>query len=305
MVKYTMSKEKKVLGRGISALISQNLSDESLLYSNENGIVKDINLLEIRPNPLQPRKEFHEHELQELSESIKEHGILQPIIVRKQDNFYQIIAGERRYQAAKLSGIKQIPAVIKEISDKEAFEISLVENIQRESLTAIEEALAYERMIKEFNHTHDSLAKVIGKSRSYITNTIRLLNLPEDVKNLVLERKISAGHARSLVSSTEASKLATNIVNDNWSVRKTEDEIKKRSRPGHRHQRLIRDGAYKYFEKDSDLLEIEQMLSDELNTKVYINDTPEGGQVVIEFTELVQLDGIIARLGGNKNLKFL
>jgi ParB family chromosome partitioning protein len=298
-----MSKEKKVLGRGISALISQNLGYEPELESGSS--IKILNLGDIQPNPHQPRKDFQEKELKELCESIKEHGILQPIIVRQQGDFYQIIAGERRYQAAKLNDLKQIPAVIKDISDKEAFEIALVENIQRENLTAIEEAQAYERMIKEFNHTHDSLAKVIGKSRSFISNTLRLLSLPEEVKNLVVDGKISAGHARTLVTATDATKLAEKIVNDNWSVRKTEDEIKRRNRPNHRHQRLIRDGAYKYFEKDSALLEIEQMLSAELNTKVSINDTPEGGQVVIEFGALEELDGIIARLGGNKNIKFL
>ncbi len=300
MMKSVMSKEKKVLGRGISALITQNLG-----YEPESSSVKNISLLDIRPNPHQPRKDFNEKELRELSESIKDHGILQPIIVRQQGDFYQIIAGERRYQAAKLNDLKQIPAVIRDISDKEAFEIALVENIQRENLTAIEEAKAYEKMIKEFNHTHESLATVIHKSRSYISNTLRLLNLPEEVQNLLLDRKISAGHARSLVNANDAAKLANNIVNDNWSVRKTENEVKRRNRPHHRHQRLIRDGAYKYFEKDTALLEIEKMLSDELNTKVYINDTPEGGQVVIEFGALEELDGIIARLGGNKRIKFL
>jgi ParB family chromosome partitioning protein len=301
-----MMKDKRVLGKGLAALISENVLVNTDGDDNSAKHYGELDISKVKTNPFQPRREFNEADISELGASIKQHGVLQPIIVRKVGDYYEIVAGERRYRAAKLLEYKSIPAIVKDLSDKEAFEIALIENIQRENLTAIEEAQGYEKLIKEFGHTHESLSKILGKSRSHISNTMRLLTLPEEVKKLVRERKITAGHAKSLVNLPDASDLAQKIVNDNWSVRRTEDEIRKRNNPReskHRHTNLISEGAYKHFEKDTDLLEVEKLLSEELNTRVQINDYPGNGQIIIDFNTLEELDLLLARLGGN-HLKF-
>ena len=300
-----MSAEKKALGKGLSALISDNRNSEPA--NNDNSAIASVHINAIEPNPYQPRKDFDDAELEDLANSIREHGILQPITVRVVGNKYQLVAGERRLQASKRVGLAQVPCIIKNYSDQESFELAIIENIQREDLSPIEEAMAYERMAKEFNYTQEAIAKKMGKSRSHVTNTLRLLTLPEDVKNLIAAKKISPGHARSLINSPNISELATKIVNDNMSVRQVEDYVREKKNPSSspkqgkkRHSRLVREGAHKYFDKDSDLLEIEKMLTETINMPVSINDTLDGGQVVIQFTTLEQLDWLIQRLGNEK-----
>ena len=224
-------KEKNVLGKGLSALLTSTASN--LNEANENNIeqLQAVKVDLINPNPFQPRYDFNEQELEELKQSIIEFGILQPILVRKIDNQYQIIAGERRWQAAKRVGLKEIPVIIKDIDDTQLFEIAVIENIQRQNLTPIEEALAFEKFIKELNYTQEKLAQRIGKSRSYIANAIRLLQLPEDVKQLIKEKKLSAGHARTIINSKNPSELARKIINENLSVRQAEELVKNEGLP--------------------------------------------------------------------------
>lgn len=294
--------EKKALGKGLSALIADNDTETN----KENKNMLSLQLSEIEANPHQPRKQFKEEELKELADSIREHGVIQPITVRKvESGKYQIIAGERRYQASKLANKEQILVVVKTCDDLQTFELALIENLQREDLDPIEEAIAYDKLIKQFSYTQDQIGKKISKSRTYVTNILRLLSLPEDVKSLLSSGKLSSGHARTILNMPNVSELANKIVNDNLSVREVEQHVKKikgtPKKPGKkRHSRLIREGAGKHFEKDSDLLEVEKLLSQTIDMPVSINDTLDGGEVVIEFKSLEQLDWIIERLGHEK-----
>ena len=226
-----MDQKKKALGRGLEQLFDSEVLDfnsfeSSILESaNENDIVQ-IPLAEIRSNPYQPRKTFNEQALQELAESIKNYGVFQPIIVKKSIKGYDLVAGERRVRAAKLAGLEKIPAIIKDFSDELMREIALLENLQRENLTAIELAWAYKGLIDSLHITQDELATRIGKSRSSVTNILGLLNLPTSVQNMVLEGKLSMGHARELSKLDDADKIreyAKKIVDENLSVRDIEE----------------------------------------------------------------------------------
>lgn len=267
-----MEQKKKALGKGLEELFSSEVLDFDTFESNiietasENDI-KEIPVSEIRPNPYQPRKTFNEDALNELAQSIKNYGVFQPIIVKKSIKGYDLIAGERRLRASKLAGLSKIPAIVKEFTDEEMREISLLENIQRENLTAIELAWAYKGIIDNLDIRQEDLANKIGKSRSHITNTLGLLNLPEDVQKMILDGDISMGHARVLSkmeSADDARVLANKIVNENMSVHdieeisKTED-IKKRVPITRR-------------EVKSDYLQIEREMQEILGTKVRIDN---------------------------------
>ena len=213
--------KKSGLGKGLNSLFNE--------ADAEVGNKRDVTTLpikKIKPNKNQPRKNFDSSELAELSDSIKLNGILQPLLVREKNNYYEIVAGERRYQAAKLAKLEEIPVVIKAISDEEVFKLALIENLQRSDLTPIEEACGYKQLIKQDNLTQDELSKILSKSRSAIANTLRLLDLPEEVQNLMAEGRISAGHARAIltVSGKEGRiKLAQKVIEENLSVRQTEN----------------------------------------------------------------------------------
>ena len=213
--------KKSGLGKGLNSLFNE--------ADAEIGNKRDVTTLpikKIKPNKNQPRKIFDSSELAELSDSIKLNGILQPLLVREKNNYYEIVAGERRYQAAKLAKLEEIPVVIKAISDEEVFKLALIENLQRSDLTPIEEARGYKQLIKQDNLTQDELSKILSKSRSAIANTLRLLDLPEEVQNLMAEGRISAGHARAIltVSGKEGRiKLAQKVIEENLSVRQTEN----------------------------------------------------------------------------------
>lgn len=236
-----MEQKKKALGRGLEELFSTEVLDFDTFENNiiENTSESDIRQLlvnEIRPNPYQPRKSFNEEALLELSESIKAHGVFQPIIVKKAIKGYDLIAGERRLRASKLAGLEKIPAIVKEYTDEEMREISLLENLQRENLTAIELAWAYKGIIDNLDIRQEDLAQKIGKSRAHVTNILGLLNLPDSVQKMVLNSEISMGHARVLSkmdNPEEVKNLANRIVNENLSVHDIElisrqEEIKKR-----------------------------------------------------------------------------
>ena len=224
------SNKRRALGMGLEELFQSEPLDytqleEKIVNSTPKEEIQELDLSELRSNPYQPRKTFDEEALKELSESIKEYGVFQPIIAKKSIKGYEIIAGERRVKASIMAGKKTIPAIVRDFSDEEMMEIALLENLQRENLNAIEEAMAYKKLIEELDITQEELAKRIGKSRSYITNMLGLLSLPESVKGLVENGNISMGHARVLSkidNPDEVVELANKIVNDNLSVRDVE-----------------------------------------------------------------------------------
>ena len=267
-----MEQKKKALGRGLEDLFSTEVLDfdtfeNNIIETATTNDVKEIPVSEIRPNPYQPRKTFNEQALEELSLSIKNYGVFQPIIVKKSIKGYDLIAGERRLRATKMAGLNTIPAIVKEFTDDQMREISLLENIQRENLTAIELAWAYKGIIDNLDIRQEDLAQKIGKSRSHITNTLGLLNLPEDVQKMILDGKISMGHARVLSKMEdrdEVNRLADKIIKENISVHELEDiskkeEIKKRVPINRR-------------ERENDYEQIENEMREILDTKVKIDN---------------------------------
>ena len=290
--------KKYGLGRGLEALLGDddlNLNlddmDNDVTSFVENAVFKvdgyeNIKIDEIIPCEFQPRSEFNEEALINLSESIKEKGVLQPLLVRKKDTKYEIIAGERRWRAAKLAGLEIVPAVIKDFDDCETLEIALIENLQRENLSAIEEAEGFNRLVSEHGYTQDVLGKVIGKSRSHIANTLRLLLLPEDVKELVKQGLISAGHARAIIGNERASAIAKEIVEKGLSVRDVEKMIADMKR---KKENPIRNKVI-----DTDLEQIIQDLENRLKLKVKINAGKKGkGSITLQYRNPAELNAIL------------
>lgn len=287
----------KSLGRGLSALLGDDdldlnvaLNDtpvpqaESTTTPAASTLKVDIN--QIAPSPYQPRTEFDEEALKALSASIQEKGVLQPLLVRKVSSGYELIAGERRLRASKLAGLSEVPVIIKDMDDKEVLEVALVENLLRENLSAIEEAEGLQRLIDEFSHTQEALSQIIGKSRSHIANTLRLLSLPESVQNLVKEGKLSAGHARNLVGLENAEELAQLIIKKDLNVRQVEDLVNK-----------LKNGTPSKpakLEKDSDIADIEKDLKKSLGLRISISPNKQGGgKVVLQYGSVAELDMII------------
>ena len=291
-----MDQKKKALGRGLEQLFDSEVLDfnsfeSNILESADESDIKEIPLSEIRSNPYQPRKTFNDDALKELAESIKNYGVFQPIIVKKSIKGYDLVAGERRVRASKLAGLEKIPAIIKEFSDEMMREIALLENLQRENLTAIELAWAYKGIIDSLHITQDELANKIGKSRSSITNILGLLNLPASVQNMVLEGKLSMGHARELSKLDDSEKIkeyAKKIVDDNLSVRDVEELSKntdvKKKNPITRTN--IVDNQYGYIERE---------LTEHFGTKVKVT----GKKVEISFANGNDLDRILEIMGIN------
>lgn len=284
--------KKKSLGRGLGALLGDDDFDLGLDdikdLASENKSSKSSNIIaieDIEPSKYQPRTEFDKEALDALVASIKEKGVLQPLLVRCQGNKYELIAGERRWRASKLAGLKEVPVIIKELNDKEVLEVALVENLLRENLSAIEEAEGFQRLIDEFSHTQEALSQIVGKSRSHIANMLRLLNLPEDVKNLVKEGKISAGHARTLVGLDNASSLAQTIIAKDLSVRQIEELVAKQKEPKKEKSPKV---------KDDDIEAIEKDLNRELGLRIKISPSKQGGgKVVLQYASVAELDMII------------
>ena len=270
---------KRVLGRGLSALIPTG--DEEILTDKENEVV-NIDYSAIVPNQFQPRKEFNEEEISSLAQSISIHGLLQPILVRqKAANNYEIISGERRLRALRFLGKDKIPCVVRQnVSDREISEMALVENIQREDLNDIEKADAYQQLILDHDYSHDQLAKQIGKSRTAITNTLRLLNLPEEIKAMIREKKISTGHARALLAIEDNNKrllLANKIINENLSVRDVEKETQEQT--GRKNNKLKKSDTI-----DPNLAEAVNKLQYKFGTPVELKmKTGDRGILKIEF----------------------
>ena len=294
-----MDQKKKALGRGLEQLFDSEVLDfnsfeSNILESADESDIKEIPLSEIRSNPYQPRKTFNEEALNELAESIKNYGVFQPIIVKKSIKGYDLIAGERRVRASKLAGMEKIPAIIKDFSDELMREIALLENLQRENLTAIELAWAYKGIIDSLHITQDELATKIGKSRSSITNILGLLNLPSSVQNMVLDGKLSMGHARELSKLDDSEKIkeyAKKIVDENLSVRDIEELSKntdvKRKNPINRINNSS-NNQYGYVEKE---------LSEYLGTKVKVGNK----KIEIKYDNSHDLDRILEIMGININ----
>ena len=283
-----MNDKRKALGRGLEQLFN----DEGLNFDTiENSIIEEaktndqiveINLSELRANPYQPRKNFDEEALNELALSIKEHGVFQPIIVKKSIKGYEIIAGERRFRASKLAGMQTIPAIVKDFSDEEMMQIALLENLQRENLTSIEEAKAYKSIIESMNITQDELAKKVGKSRSHVTNILGLLKLPASVQDMVLYNKLSMGHARVLSKLDDpkiVEDLAQRVITEDLSVRKLESLVYDNEEKEVKTKKSS-NNEYKYMEN---------FLKEKLGTNVKINNN----KISIKFSNVQDLNRIL------------
>ncbi len=289
------------LGRGLSALlgemdaeapVSAEAQDRLGLILSVNG-VRLIEIAAIKPHPTQPRRHFDDAALDELAQSIRARGVLQPIIVRIIDSGFQIVAGERRWRAAQRANLHQIPAIVKELDEAATLEIALVENIQRQDLNAIEEADSYRRLIAEFGHSQEAIGKLVHKSRSHIANLMRLLELPAAVRGAVAEGALSMGHARALLGGADPEALMSEVLSRTLSVRETEALVRSKKavqRP------LLGRSAHR---ANPDLEALERHLGDLLGLKVKIAHGPKGGSVALNYASLDQLDLICQRLSGD------
>ncbi|RHP33883.1 ParB/RepB/Spo0J family partition protein [Lachnotalea sp. AF33-28] len=286
------------LGKGLDSLIPEGVME--LTASGRSSDQKADTILKIsliEPNRDQPRKVFEEEPLLELAESIKQFGIIQPLVVTKKDNYYEIIAGERRWRAAKLAGLKEVPVIIKEYTDQEIMEISLIENIQREDLNAIEEAQAYQKLLKEFHLTQEEVARRVSKSRTAITNTMRLLKLDEKIQNMVIENEISSGHARALLAIEDKEvqhQTAQRIVSEQLSVRETEQMVRDLLNPEVKTSEEKKPVKKQLESELTAYREAEDKLKSILGTKVIIQKKDNNkGKIEIEYYSVEDLDRII------------
>lgn len=290
------------LGRGLAALIGD---DAAYALGDTNAPaprgVREVPIEFLRANPFQPRHLFREEDLADLSNSIREKGILQPIVVRPvqgQVDAFEIVAGERRWRAAQKAQLHQVPIIVKELTDAESLEIAIIENVQRADLNAIEEAAGYDRLMAQFEYTQEQVSKLIGKSRSHVANTLRLLSLPDGVRSLIEYGKLTAGHARPLIGLPNADALAKEIVEKGLSVREAE-ALSRKATTGSETSRRATAARQ---EKDTDTLALERNISDQLGLKVEISFSGDkGGEVRIHYSTLEQLDEVCRRLAGRGN----
>ncbi|MDP9162842.1 MAG: ParB/RepB/Spo0J family partition protein [Pseudomonadota bacterium] len=283
------------LGRGLSALIGEanRPQQEDVQTVPSAGIVREISVGLIYPNPNQPRTSFDEAAIDELADSIRERGVISPILVRPVDGGYQLIAGERRWRAAQKAQLHAIPALIKELDDSSSAEVALIENIQREDLNAIEEAEGYRKLIDRHGHTQDQLGKLVAKSRSHVANLLRLLDLPADVRALLVSGAISMGHARAIIGAPDPSGIAREIIEGGLTVRQAEDRARAAKPTSGRIG-----GTSQPRPVDADLAALERQLGDLLGLKVKVAHAGKGGTVSLAYSSLDQLDMICQRLSG-------
>jgi ParB family chromosome partitioning protein len=286
----TMADEARSrLGRGLAALIG-DVGEESAVVERTRS-QRRVPIEFVKPNPRNPRRVFAEPELEELSASIRERGVIQPILVRSARgaaDSYEIVAGERRWRAAQRAGLHDVPIVLLEVSDREALELAIIENVQRADLNALEEASGYQALIDEFGHQQDEVAKIVGKSRSHVANTLRLLKLSDTVKAYINSGKLTAGHARMLVGQPNADALAEDIVARGLNVRQVE-ELARETTAKARKPRVV-------ATKDADTLAMEKRVSDILGLKVSVDHRGEGGVLHVHYTSLDQLGDVLRRL---------
>ena len=300
-----MTVKRGGLGKGLDSLIPDKKFDKSgsIPHNKENKQVESttkekdgqvmMKINDVEPNREQPRKHFEEDALLELADSIKQFGVLQPLIVQKRKDYYEIIAGERRWRAAKLAGIKEVPVIVKNYTDQEILEISLIENIQRENLNPIEEAMAYKKLLNEFNLKQDEVAERVSKSRTAVTNSMRLLKLSEKVQQMIIDDMISTGHARALLAIDDEEQqylLATKIFDEKLSVRETEKLVKDVKNPKKEIPKKIIQNAFVYED-------IEERMKNIMGTKVHVNHKPNGkGKIEIEYYSDSELERIFELL---------
>lgn len=299
-----MPSPKKGLGSkglGIEALINSEINHfHSVTSINIKENVTEIDINKIEPSNQQPRKKFEEQGLEDLAESIKNYGVIQPILLKKVQDYYVLIAGERRWRAAKIAGIQKIPAIIKDYDESTAFEIALVENLQRENLNAMEEAKSYKKLIEEFDMNQERIAEKVGKSRSVVANSLRLLNLDVRVQNFVSENKLSNGHARTLLSVLDKDlqfELAEKVIEDNLSVRETEALVKLKQEK----KEMIKKEENKTSFLMQEYKKIEEDLRTILGTKVKLSNNKNKGKIEIVYYSNEDLDRLIEKIKGIQN----
>lgn len=285
--------ERKGLGKGLGALFEDVNIDSTEIEGSEAN-KEDINFIEIdeiAPNESQPRKTFNKEKLEELARSIKTHGVIQPIVVRKQGSHYEVVAGERRWRAARIAGLSEVPCIVRELTDEQNMLVAIIENVQREDLNPIEEARGIRAMIEDYELTQDEVAKAVSKSRPYITNALRMLKLPDAVLDMVSAGKLSAGHARAILSAKEEeqTEIAKHVETKGLSVREAEKLSKKglnfdRKKPG------------KHPTKNAAVKQIESELSSALGTKVNLSQNGNKGKIEIEYYSREELEGLIEAL---------
>jgi ParB family chromosome partitioning protein len=293
------------LGRGLDALFGDEetttiVQEEPTAPASTSGR-KLIGIEQIYPNPDQPRRHFDKEAILELAQSIKNYGLLQPILVRPKQSAqgnYEIVAGERRWRAAQQAQLHEIPVIIRELDDEQTYQIALVENLQRKDLDPIEEAQGYQKLVDDFDETPESVGKVVGKSRSHVTNMMRLLALPDSVIEMIQVGDLSAGHARALLGSEHAFKLAVRVIKENLSVRATEKLVADETGRDIQKRSFSKNPKPKGFaEKDADLLALEKQLSDSLGLNATFDmKTESKGSIKIEFKDLDQLDDVLKKL---------
>lgn len=285
--------ERKGLGKGLGALF-EDVNIDSIEIEGSEANKEDINFIEIdeiAPNESQPRKTFNKEKLEELARSIKTHGVIQPIVVRKQGSHYEVVAGERRWRAARIAGLSEVPCIVRELTDEQNMLVAIIENVQREDLNPIEEARGIRAMIEDYELTQDEVAKAVSKSRPYITNALRMLKLPDAVLDMVSAGKLSAGHARAILSAKEEeqTEIAKHVEIKGLSVREAEKLSKKglsfdRKKPG------------KHPTKNAAVKQIESELSSALGTKVNLSQNGNKGKIEIEYYSREELEGLIEAL---------
>ncbi len=301
---------EKRLGRGLSALLGESKAAKSESTADYRALESRDSMQLIAVNKIiagiyQPRKNFDQKELQELSDSIKENGLIQPIILRQSDDLYEIIAGERRYRASKMAGFDKIPAIVKNINNHEALEMALVENIQRSDLSLIEEALGYRQLIDDFSYSQEQIATRVSKSRSHITNILRILTLPDSVKEMLDKKLISMGHARAIINSKNPQELAQKIIDLSLTVRDAEEmarieksrEKSQENEVGKQSKNSINFGDNSK-DKNQKLLDLKQQLEEilEIEIKLSYNQSRNKGKLVIEFEEIEEIKDLIEKL---------
>lgn len=285
--------KKKVLGKGLSALMGEPSVD--IDFREQQSATDQFDIDSLLPNQNQPRKYFPKVAIDELADSISKEGVLLPILVREhpsEKGFYEIIAGERRWRAAKQVGLKSVPVIFRSMDNKQAYTCAVIENVQRESLNPIEEAAAYKKLIELHDVSQDEISKMVYKSRSHIANTMRLLQLSETIQTLLVEGKLSMGHARALIHASSSEELANEIIAKGLSVRQTEALVKLRSTQA----KPEKTRTSRSIAKDEDLLIIEKSIAQYLGLKVKIDEVVDGGRLSIFFSDLEQLDQLMQRL---------
>ena len=281
-----MNNKSRNLGRGLSALLGDGVGAQDV--AGPVGLLQSVSITRLAPCPFQPRRKFSETQIAELALSIKEKGILQPLVVRPKADGYEIICGERRWRAAQMSALHEVPVVVRDLSDQETLEIALIENLQREDLSALEEAEAYQRLMVDFGYTQEAIGHSIAKSRSYVANMVRLLNLPVSVKAMLADRRLSAGHGRAILGAKNPADLAQTVVKNGLNVRATEALVRQAGE--------FNKNKLKTLAKDADTLALERELTDILGLKTKIRRKGLGGEIRFAYLNLDELDSLLGRL---------